>query len=190
MSGAGLHVRAPAAPRPRTTGNAGAAALVAGGWSLAEIAEAADVSRQSAKRWRDGSKLPGASAQALLHEAFGIEPALWRAAPGKRVSAPRRSRKHAGKPPATPADRLVAQLVEIDRVRVAGELSSVAQLELWRAERQAAATLARIQAGAELSDQRILASRAWKRITQCMLEALKPFPEAALAVGKALKELE
>lgn len=181
-----LHVRGVA--RSRVAGNAGAAALVAGGWSLAKIAEAADVSRQSAKRWRDASKLPGASAQVLLREAFGIEPALWRQAAGKAPSAPRRSRKRAAKPAATPADRMRAQLVEIDAMRAAGPLAPGAQLELLRAERQAAATLARIEAGKDLSEQRILASAAWRRLWERIAVVLKKYPDVARELGEALKE--
>lgn len=70
--------------------------LRATGASTNAIGSATNVSRESARRWLHGVKLPGAAARAALQRAFSIEPATWDQAPSEHASKPQNGTAGAG----------------------------------------------------------------------------------------------
>jgi len=90
--------------------------------------------------------------------------------------------------------RLRAQLQRLDEIRGAA-LSDAAmppqtRLRLEATETRCIELLSKLTGeGQEISEARILRTPAWRRLQDAIVDALQPFPAAAVAVSRALKEL-
>ncbi|HMI84642.1 MAG TPA: hypothetical protein VK550_11140 [Polyangiaceae bacterium] len=196
----------------RSPANRGAQLVVESGASLAQIAAVEGCTRTTAARHRGGDKLPSDARRAKLQAAFGIPPASWdepavKTAPSRQARA-RGGAPHGGADMANAGDkealvdpapegydgnaegRLRAELRSLDAMKSSGQLSQAARLEVTRVSIRCAAELGKIS-GENLSaitEARILRSPQWRRLKQRMLAALRPYPKALKAIGKALHE--
>lgn len=74
----------------------GARLLTESGDSLREIAERIGVTREMARQWRTGGKLPSAENRSALQKAYGIPPKAWDQVP--RTAAKKKASSNAAKP--------------------------------------------------------------------------------------------
>jgi hypothetical protein len=87
--------------------------------------------------------------------------------------------------------RLRDQLARLDALRSAGEdLSPGSRLRLETATTRAIELLAKFRGeGQALDEARIVRLPAWRRVSEAIVAALVPYPEASAAVLAALRAL-
>jgi len=166
----------------------GSRLLAATGLDHATIAAELGVTRQAVQQWIAGDKSPSAAKRALARKVYGVPLKAWDA-PLVTVKAP------AAAPPSDLArvdaeGRLRAQLARLDSLRSEGrDLPPQARLRLEATETRCIELLSRLTGeGQEIGESRIVRLPAWRRIQDTIVEALRPHPEAAVAVMAALKE--
>jgi len=140
----------------------------------------------SVSEWRQGHKLPSVEVRYRMQEAFGIPAAAWTLAPGSTVEL---TAPEAPKPAAraTTLDDCLGLWDALDRARHQPGLAATERVRLADAAAKVLALRARLEAAAELSEDRYVFSHpAWRRLKKLVLDALEPFPAAGLAVRKAI----
>lgn len=171
--------------------------------SLASIAEAVGVAKNTVSCWRRGTKIPTAPARAALRDRYGIDPRAWESSPARgRVDLT------IGAPPLEPdedpedaeleeADDLPEGATTLDEVIAhAGWLRKARhQRGLSASERTKRATTytQTLRLKHELEEaSRSLSDRYWasdvgQAFARTLLAAVKPFPAAAKAVADAVE---
>jgi len=169
--------------------------------SLAIVAAAVGVDKSTVGLWRAGQRVPNERQRLKLSTVYGIPAESWGERPGSGkapakpaavVRASSSSPAAAVPPdpgPAVPVSTLEAarkHLADLEGDLSAGSLlpSEVAKIRgLKTAALVAVSKLEELEA---LREERIVESPAWLRIRRCFVEALRPFPEASLALQAAL----
>jgi hypothetical protein len=143
-----------------------------------------------------------------LEREFGIPAASWERAPVDRPATATRAPKgdlpsrpdralpaHAPQPTTRPAgrpstlDEVTQLLEELDEDAAADGIMPSELARIRDTKTKALALKARIEAADALFEaQAILKHPSWRRIRGAMLDALRPFPDAARAVAEALQE--
>ncbi len=173
--------------------NCGAAALGSGGWSLAEIASAAGVSRAAASAWRSGKAKPAEAARrALEGSPWNISPKWW------DESAPVAVRRGGGAPArpdgrgtsdTTQLQEELLQRIQALRARGAASDSAATSARLIQLEQKAIVELARLTGQSASNEAQLAGSPAWLKLRDLLLAALSEHPDAARAVLKLLDEV-
>lgn len=189
--------------------NAGAAQLDALGLSLADVVDRLAMAgftahRPAVSRWRNGKRLPEASARKALQEVFGIEPRAWDLPPGAEAPEEATVSPEAtqvatitGNTLATALDPTASELAKdlLGRIQVLREQSESTTLPLSARKQLAEMEGRAIERYAKLSGQAaterdILSSPHFTRVLDELMAALEPYPEALRAVRKAMSEAD
>lgn len=173
--------------------NVGAAALAEADTITATAATLGRSTRQ-VSRWRSSQQLPDEASRELIARAYGIPRGAWdrTVTPTGAPTAPDAPSVSAPQPSAlreTARQRLEAQIARLREQRQQPELSARNRIELEKLELAASSRLARLE-GTELTNRQILASVAWARVSDCVVAALEPWPEAMRRVADALDALD
>lgn len=174
------------------------------GVKRSEIADACGVSGPLVSQWRSGKKRPSAAGRRALEETFGIPASAWDLAPGTQVTPsvpPEGNRGPAPIPaPISAPSSAAGRLTTLEGVnREIDLLEQMREENLMPSERiklsdtagKFYAIRARIEKDAELYEDRVVkAAPFWRRTRAAILEAVRPFPDAARAIAEALEELE
>lgn len=174
----------------------GSKLLAATGLDHAAIAAALGVSRAAVTQWLSGDKRPAHGRRAAIEQLYGVPPAAWDAELSEPVLGPAQAKTD---PCACSTGfhaeaRLRDQLERLDAIRTAAAddatMPPQARLRLEATTTRCIELLAKLTGeGQEVSEARILRLPAWRRIQDAIIAALRPYPDAAVAVAKALKEL-
>jgi transcriptional regulator with XRE-family HTH domain len=159
----------------------------------AEWARLLGVTPAAVCRWRSGQAKPTAELRTRIHSAGGPSPKAWDQVAGtppptKKKGAPKRAPQKAT--PQTVIEEADRWLAELQDFR--DELPSLISDAKGRASllANAAKTLAVLGkltgVGLSISERQILDSPNWRLIEARIIEALKPWPDALRALGKAL----
>lgn len=155
-------------------------AQVAG--SDGEIARAVGTSRQAVHQWRRGEKKPGAPSRLKLQALLGIDPAAWDR-DGSESAAPTAEIRVGG----TSLEQIDAEIASLRLQASAPGLIASARVRISEAITRAVAQRSRVEREQAMLEERIVREHpAYRRMKQRLLEALKPFPDAAKAAAKAL----
>lgn len=179
----------------------GSRLLAATGLDHAAIAAELDITRQAVQQWLSGEKRPSASRRMSLSKRYGVPPEAW----DKPVSVSvvgsgggsDASSMAEGSPVGVGARfdaeaRLRAQLNRLDilRTTAADDLPPQVRMRLEATETRCIELLGKLTGeGQEIGESRIVRLPAWRRIQDAIVIALRPYPDAAVAVMAALKEL-
>lgn len=174
---------------PQTEGQR-ALRLVPG--SLSEIAEKLGTDKSTVGFWRSGQRTPKPAARERIQVVFGIAPEAWDRRPVGASNVTRAAPKPRGE--TSRESTLETTLWMIGELR-----SQLEEEDLPPSERRGLtdnmtkllALRGRLEEKGELLESRIVLEHpTWKRIEGALVEALRPFPEAAEAVAAALGDLE
>lgn len=185
----------------------GARLLSATGLDHSAIASEVGVTRQAVQQWVAGDKTPGVARRGAILERYGVPVEAWdrpAEAPKAEVEGTSGGSGEGSMSEGTSTgtgrrfdaeSRLRSQLARLDKLRADGEaeggdLPPQARLRLEVTETRCTELLARLTGeGQEIGESRIVRLPAWRRIQDAIVVALRPYPEAAVAVMKALKEV-
>lgn len=138
--------------------------------------------------WRRGRRLPGAQARHKMELLFGIPRRAWDVAPGASVE-PIGAAPHAE--PVDDDDTLEITKQQIREVLQALQDSSLTETGAARLRDTAAKLLAlrsRLERDRDMLEDRLVRDHPeWQRVKATLLRALKPYPDAAAAVAKAIR---
>lgn len=200
--------RSPASDAPRTEGQR---LLVDVPGSLADVAKELGVGRTTVSDWRRGAKSPGVKARAKLRKAYGIPTDAWDMASG---SAPRWTARaddaphleHVpgappacddGAPLAATLAMIDAQLARLHRIQIehGNDLAHSEQVRLSETITKTLAQRGRLEKDKKVIDREIERALVksqpfYTRAINAVVDALKSYPDAALAVESALEALE
>lgn len=187
----------------RATRNAGGVALARVCKASSEIGEALGRSKVAVGRWISGERRPSPADRERMRELYKIDPSLWDEKPSKRAP------KVASEPSTIAAETLDDVGVVGGAIASARALQEelnleIAALQSDRADKSAtpaertrrmrelgALTMQLAEITGQLDLGRvILKLPMWKRLETEMLEALKPFPDAAKAVAERLEAFD
>ena len=173
----------------------GAVQVLALGISLREVAKAIGIAHQTVATWITTDARPGPEARRKLAATYGIPVASWDVPPGGRVPAP--------KPPTSPTDpprevgssleEARAHLLRCQRQRLDAEQGDDPKLVVQWAEleRKALDSVAKLRGDLSPADEtRLTQTPRWAAVRGCVVEALRPYPDAQKAVVRALRELD
>lgn len=153
--------------------------------------------QEQVSRWVNGQLRPSKATRAAMFVAFGIRPEAWdELAKGSPL-------QEAPQAPAAPDEALDDKSVRARAERLQrmldaqlGQLERDTQatpLERAKVMSSVAATLKVLGAitgeAQEIGESRILRLPAWRRIEDALIEALRPWPEAARAAAETLREM-
>lgn len=177
--------------------NDGARQLAATGASTAEIGTACGCSRESARRWRTGAKVPGRAKRVVLFNVYGIDPEAWDrrgpaaadADPAPVASTALTADDGVELPPLQAARAHLARAT-VWRIEAAESGSDAAFARAFEGERKAIETLARIERDRGITIEKILDHDEWKRMAAAILDGLQPYPGALAALIVTLAVLE
>lgn len=164
--------------------------------SLSTIASAVGTDKGTVSCWRSGSKIPSVPLRARLLAAYGIEPASWERRPTTGAgSAPVARERYDSDPPSgvavTGLEMCKRQLVRLHRLVDDATLSAGEALKVEHEIGAAIRTKEGIEAKAELLEARIVLEHpTYRALVAGLVEALRPWPDAAQAVVNFLGELE
>lgn len=165
--------------------------------SLSVVAGKVGCSKALAGYWRQGAKVPSPTMRAKLEAAYGIAPAAWELAPGAappEAAGPAAGDEEEPELEAVGTDTLAltnAQLAEIRRALRNKGLSEAARSKKEDTYAKLLALKARLEREQELVEDRIVREHPmWRRIRERIVEAVRPYPDAAKAIVSALEELE
>lgn len=174
---------APVSTKP-VGANAGAERLIKGRWPLSRIAGDCRVSKETAKRWRQGKKTPSATARARLSEApYRIPVDAWEHTSISHTVAPARRRASKG---VDTAQELRDQIESYRDMLTEPGLSADARLKAHRGLTSALVALSHKE-GTQITETVIVRHPAHQRVQAIIFTALESYPEAARAVADALK---
>ena len=159
--------------------------------------------RQTVHCWRSGTKVPARPMRETLEREFGIPAASWertpvdrpaprpakadRPAPARTSAAPLAAPRPAGRP--STLDEVTQLLEELDEDASDDGIMPSELARIRDTKTKALALKARIESQDALFEaQAVVKHPAWRRIRGAMLDALRPFPDAARAVAEALQE--
>lgn len=186
----------------------GARLLAATGLDHAAIAAEIGVGRTSVTQWLLGDKKPGVGKRAAICAAYGVPVDAWdRPAGSPGAAATGLGGGPVGSSASSPGTatgagtvdargRLEQQLARLDRIRAEGEapggdLPPQARLRLEATETRCIELLGRMAGDAsEISEAKIVRTPAWRRLSERVRAALEPYPDAAMAVARAVEEIE
>lgn len=155
----------------------------------ASIASEMGVSRVAVTQWLNGDKRPSAGRRGAIFARYGVPPEAWEA-PLQRQDPKNASQSDS--PTVLDAEgRLRAQLARLDALRSEGngDLPPQVRMRLEATETRCIELLGRLTGeGQEIGESRIIRLPAWRRIQDAIVVALRPYPDAAVAVMQALKE--
>lgn len=188
-----------------TPGTEGQRLLLARRESLRELSELCGTSTATISRVRAGLVLPGVQARAQL-EALGIPRDAWDRPPPDAIPASRRPpmapleapaegpSRHEARQDAGPGRRSVLEELDtvIDSLRsdLRGSLAAQAKGRLIDSMTRALGQRARIEREAATFEADVVRRAPFfRRATRAILEALRPFPDAARAVAEALARI-
>lgn len=200
-----------APPSKREVRSEGQRLLIALDAKNVEIAEQLSVSKVSVGEWRNGLKKPGPDVRRHMLAHYQIAPAAWDQLPHVRAVAelPAEPAPEVQAPP-EPGRRMVKPRPPIELAGVGDPLAEVADLiRQCRIGMKTAGLVAseqanwqdrllkalqhqqKLQDSADVRDDKIVRNAPfWLRIKDTLGVALEPYPEAARAVAKALRELD
>lgn len=163
--------------------------LSATGLDHATIASELGVSRQAVQQWLSGEKKPGTARRAGILQRYGVPEAAWDTPVAGAMPEPVEP-PDAGESKFDAEARLRAQLARLDALRKAGgDLPPAQRMRLESTETKCIELLGKMTGeGQEIGESRIVRLPAWRRIQESVISALRPWPAAAAAVVKALKE--
>jgi transcriptional regulator with XRE-family HTH domain len=166
------------------------------------------VARNTITQWLNGDRNPSPTRRKTIAKKFGVPADAWdrkpRAARATAAGAGVRSEEAqtlavvAESGPIARFDaeaRLRAQLSRLDAERAAGskrghQLPPQIRMRLEATETRCIELLGKLTGeGQEIGESRIVRLPAWRRIQDAIIGALRPWPEASVAVMKALQEL-
>ena len=156
-----------------------------------QLAEKLGKSRQLVGFWISGERVPRGKNRDLIEAIVGIDTRAW----DQPIPPP-------PKPTPPPADAPLDASVGALATRLIAILSAELEclekergtpLERLRLGEKFASTLAQLAKmtgeSAEISEAKILKTPAWKQFKGKLLEVLTPYPDAARAIGEALREV-
>lgn len=186
----------------------GARLLSSTGLDHASIAAEVGISREAVTQWLSGDKRPSAARRLTLCKRYGVPVDAWdrpAGAPRAAVpgSVPVSQHAEGGVSTADEAPtgvgarfdaeaRLRAQLARLDALRstASEDLPPQVRMRLEATETRCIELLGKLTGeGQEIGESRIVRLPAWRRIQDAIVVALRPYPDAAVAVMAALKEL-
>lgn len=156
------------------------------GLSLNALARGLGESTATVSRWRTGARLPTAKARAKIHDVYGIPSASWGVKPGTKPPAGRLAAPARIVSPQT-LDQARAHVIELEADLRTEGLMPAEVVRLRVAKTQALKLVSDLEERELTREDRIAESPAWVRIARTLEEALRPFPAAARAVGKAMR---
>lgn len=164
--------------------------------SLAVIAEKCGVGKTVVSYWRSGAKLPGPSPRRSLSDVYGIDPSDWEREPAlarsesqAARSTPEPSAPRIGKP--TTLEEVEDQLRMLRDLQYDDGLVPSERVRLADSVGKLLAIKARLERDQELLEDRVIREHPfWRRIKEAILDATKPFPDAARAIADGLGRLE
>lgn len=164
-----------------------------------EIGARIEATRQTVHCWRSGTKTPGPAMRTALEREFGIPAAAWERAPVDRPARPPTPRQACPAAPSAPASRTqhrerpstldeVTQLLEeLDEDASADGIMPSELARIRDTKTKALALKARIESQDALFEATaIIKHPSWRRLRGAILDALRPFPDAARAVAEAI----
>lgn len=163
--------------------------------SLSVIAASVGTDKGTVSCWRSGSKIPSAPLRARCLAAFGIEPASW----DRRPTVGAGSAGSVSLPDPDPIapdaisglDMCKRQLIRLHRLVDDATLTAGEALKVEHEIGAAIRTKEGIEAKAELLEARIVREHpTWRNMERRIVEALRPFPDAAKAVVNVLGDME
>lgn len=178
----------------------GSRLLAATGLDHSTVAAELGVTRQAVQAWIAGDKAPSAARRSAAEKRYGVPVDAWDRPAGHPKPVVVVEAVAADASPAVGGSydaeqRLRAQLTRLDKLRADGEredadLPPQARLRLEVTMLRCTEALARFTGeGQEIGESRIVRLPAWRRIQDAIVVALRPWPDAAVAVMKALKEI-
>ena len=195
---------------PRSQGAAQLAAVAEDrGLSLRDLAQLTNHrSAESPRNWLRGVKTPARPAREAIERALGVPVASWDLAEDVTpATAPRTEDFSAPHPasaatvvnittvePPTPRrtstlDDVLALLAELERLASDSQLTPGERAKSIDSRGRLIALRARLERAEELREDHYVKNHpAFRRFCDRLIEALTPFPEAALAVHRALQE--
>lgn len=168
--------------------------LVATGLSLAKIAARIGVGRGTIARWKSGAVKPKDENRTALRDEFGIPLDAWDdPKPAKPAPAAPSGPPAPDYPPRPPMNapqlehvRWSLECVRIDLTQPGW--SPTARSKLRNDEDRKVALVLKLEREREMAEDRYVREHpAFKRHCERIRRALRPYPEAAKAVAKALK---
>ena len=180
-------------PRPVEPKTEGQRQLVETGGGEAEIAARVGCGAAVVGHWRRGRRVPGEAHRRKLELLFGIPARAWDVAPGA-LPAPGPAAAPPGDPaaPLDDAGTLEIAKAQIDAIlkelEKADTLTDGAAAKLRDTLAKLLALRARLERDRDLQEDRLVREHPeWARTKARILDALRPFPEAARAVAEALE---
>lgn len=137
--------------------------------------------------WRTGARSPGESARHKLDLLYGIPRRAWDVMPGCSVEEPQEQ---------APPEHLDTDTLTITKGQISAILTTLrndsltdgAAAKLRDTLSKLLALRTRIERDRDLQEDRVVRDHPeWTRIKAAILEALKPYPDAAEAVAKVLR---
>lgn len=148
------------------------------------IATAVGTSRQAVHQWRRGEKKPAPASRAKLEDLFRIDPTAWDRA-GAEAAATVVDVPRGG----SSLEQIDAEIASLRVQASAPGLIASARVRISEAITRAVAQRSRVEREQAMLEERIVREHpAYRKMKQRLLEALKPYPEAAKAAAKALLE--
>jgi transcriptional regulator with XRE-family HTH domain len=170
----------------------GAVVLARTGLTQEAISARTGISRPRISHYMTGQRKPGPANRAKLQRAFGIEPGLWDVAPVESIAVAPTST-------GTPAPASVFDMAGVLQTAVNDQLQklttdpSVTPYERSKLIEKLAEALHSIGKltgeTLDMSEERLLRLPAWRRVKDAIFAALRPWPEAKVAVAEALEAL-
>ena len=155
-----------------------------------ELAAQLGCGRAIIGHWRRGIRLPGVAARHKLKLLFGIAPRAWDVEPGVEVPTDPTQKNTVDDQLSEDDDTLDIirkQLLEVREALASPGLTDSAQLKLLDVSAKLLALRNRLERDRELQEDRMVREHPeWMRIKTAILNALKPYPEAATAVAEAI----
>jgi len=154
-----------------------------------ELAAQIGCSRAIIGQWRRGGRLPGVATRYKLELLFSIPPRAWDVEPGSDVLPEAKSPVVASKLSEDDDTLAIAkqQLLEVRQELEASDLTDAARAKLRDTAAKLLALRSRLENALEMQEDRVIREHAgWQKVKADIIRALKPYPEAAKAVAKAL----
>jgi transcriptional regulator with XRE-family HTH domain len=161
-----------------------------------DLAAKAGCAAAAIGHWRRGRRVPGAAARHKLELLYAIPRRAWEVAPGEPVPAPPETEappetsqpQAADSTLATTRAQIDAILAKLDRENSEADLTEGEEAKARDTLSKLLALRARLERDRDLLEDRVVREHPeWVRTKAAILEALRPYPEAAQAVAEALR---
>lgn len=170
----------------------GAVLLARVGSTQEEIAAATGIHRVRIAQYKSGQRMPGPVNRKKFKKHYGIPEASWDKSPKGEPATPSLHTSTNGGSVLARAERLQNMVDELlDKLNNDAKTTPLEKAKVMASTAGTITLLGKLTGESrEISEARIIRLPAFRRVVDRMKEALRPWPEAARAVGEALKELD